>query len=116
MKKQLIEIVANLSATIVSGRYNISAKAYDIIKETPKTYTIVKGGYTERIMKNSLHESYSDFSNNSIHRLQLRILCTNETEKESLDKLEASMHGKIIELKKLSDNAIEAFEARFENN
>jgi len=110
--KKYLEITANLSSTVMAGRYTVSSKEYNIVKSTPKTIVIQKERHKERIMKDSLMKTTSDFSNNCLQRLQFRIKCLEEDCAEATYKLEATVNEKIIELKKFADNAIEAFENR----
>ena len=60
-------------------------------------------------MKSCLGVVTADFSNNSVHRLQFKIIDVAENKSEAIEKLRVQIEMKIRFLEKLSKNALDAF-------
>jgi len=91
---KLTELVINLSGTVVQGRYTISSKSFEIIKQTPKTFTVDRNG-AYRVMVKDMKKVTSDFKNNSINRLQYKIWVLDEERDEGIKMLEAAVQERV---------------------
>ncbi len=106
--EKLTELVINLSGTVVQGRYTISSKSFEIIKQTPKTFTINRSG-SYRVMMNEVDKVTSDFKNNSINRLQYKIWAKEEDRDAAIKSLETAVAERVSYLSMIFEATKKSF-------
>jgi len=108
----LTTMTISLSSTPwAEGRLIINQNDYEIVKETPKTIIVKKGGIEFRHLKEELLKAISDHKNDKLSTMQFKIICYTADIKEAKNILKIALISKVDLLVKENGNAIEALKS-----